>query len=69
MNPKEERITVEIDPEGNPTVTARGVKGEGCKALTAPLEAALGGDVITDVATADMYERPTVTGPVHRLRV
>ena len=37
-----EQITVEIDAEGNPTVSVAGVKGSGCKKLTADLEAALG---------------------------
>ena len=50
-----EKITVTIKPTGDTTVEVSGVKGEGCKALTAALEQALGSPT-SDIATSEMYE-------------
>ena len=50
-----EKIKVTIKPNGNSVVEVSGVKGSGCKALTAALEAALG-TPSSDVPTTDMYE-------------
>jgi len=52
-----EKITVVIKPNGDTTVSVAGVKGEGCRALTAALEAALGTPT-SDTATGEMYEQP-----------
>lgn len=56
MDPQKIIATVEM---GQPVrIEVQGVKGDGCKALTAPLVAALGGDVVRDDPTAGMYEKP-----------
>lgn len=51
-----EKIIVTIKPDGLTTVEVQGVKGEGCKALTAALEAALGTPTAS-VPTGEMYEQ------------
>jgi hypothetical protein len=50
----EPTILVTIDPTGEVTVTVDGVAGPGCRALTRPLERAMG---VTqkDTRTADYY--------------
>lgn len=50
-----EKILVTIRPSGETKIEVSGVKGEGCKSLTASLEKALG-EVQTDVSTPEMYE-------------
>lgn len=52
-----EKIKVTIKPNGDSVVEVSGVKGEGCRALTAALEAALG-NTTSDTATSEMYEQP-----------
>lgn len=47
-----ERIVIEIDEEGNPTIKVEGVAGISCKSLTKGLEKALG-KVTEDKKTAD----------------
>ena len=51
-----EKIKVTIKPNGDSTVEVSGVKGEGCKALTAALEAALGTPTAS-APTGEMYEQ------------
>lgn len=50
-----ETVTVEVDKAGAVTVKVNGVKGGGCKALTADIERALG-KVTSDVPTAEMHQ-------------
>ena len=50
-------IVVECD-NGEVRITVNNVKGESCRDLTAAIEKALGGSVISDEPTAEMYERP-----------
>jgi hypothetical protein len=50
-----ESIFVRIKPNGTSIIDVKGVKGEGCKALTASLEAALG-TPSTSVPTGEAYE-------------
>lgn len=57
----EEMVIVEIDEEGNPKISVKGVKGKGCKALTESLEKRLG-VVATDVPTLEMNETEVTHG-------
>lgn len=50
-----EVITVEIDADGNPVVSVKGVKGKSCKDLTADLEKALG--KVTDSSNTREFEQ------------
>lgn len=53
-------ITVTFDGDtGNPTVEVSGIKGKGCKDLTAALEKALG-KVTSDVHTNEYAQAPEV---------
>ncbi len=52
-----EKIIIEFDKDGMPTVKVEGVKGSGCKALTNDIEAALGKTTKT-VKTREYNERP-----------
>ncbi len=54
---KEERIIIEIDEEGNPTIDVNGVKGKKCLELTKQLEEALG-TVSKRTEKKEMFERP-----------
>jgi hypothetical protein len=58
-----EQVTVEIDADGNPTVKVTGVKGSGCKKLTADLEAALG-KVTDSKNTREFAERPATENQI-----
>lgn len=50
-------ITISIFDDDTPTkIEVKGVKGEGCKALTKPLEQAFG-TVTRDSPTDEMYEK------------
>lgn len=49
-------IIVEASPEGEVTVTVRGVKGKSCKDVTASFEKALG-KTTSSVPTKEMYEK------------
>lgn len=53
---QEETVIVDINEEGVPTISVVGVKGSGCKALTASLENRLG-IVTTDVPTEEMHQK------------
>lgn len=51
-----EEIIVKVDAEARVTVTAGGVKGAGCQALTAALEQAIG-KVTHNVRTGDYFAK------------
>jgi hypothetical protein len=51
------KIIMEIDEQGDPTVTVEGVKGASCNDLTKSLEAALGGTVVEKRKTKEAYEK------------
>lgn len=51
-----QEITVDIAPNGNPTVSVKGVKGSACKALTAEFEKGLGKKV-SSKETKEFYEQ------------
>lgn len=55
------QVTV-LCKNGEAEISVSGVKGPACKELTAGLEAALGGTVISDRATPEMDERPVYEG-------
>jgi hypothetical protein len=50
-----ETVTVEIDADGNPVVSVKGVAGKSCKDLTAELEKALG--KVTDSSNTREFEQ------------
>jgi hypothetical protein len=52
-------VLIEISPQGDTTVSVKGVKGAGCKALTESIEKSLG-TVTKDTPTAEMRERADV---------
>lgn len=54
-----EKIIVDFDENGNPTVSVEGVKGRSCKDLTAALEKALG-KVTSDKTTAEYTQQPSL---------
>lgn len=49
-------VIIDIDAQGNTKVESRGVKGAGCKALTAAIEAALG-KTVTDQTTTEFFQK------------
>ena len=51
-----ETIQIVFDGKGGSEITVSGVKGTGCKDLTASLEEALG-TVVSDEETPEMHER------------
>lgn len=51
-----QQVIVNIDADGNVTVAAQGVKGQGCQALTKAIEQALG-TTTGDQKTADFYQQ------------
>lgn len=52
------KVTASIDRDGKITIEVDGVHGEGCEALTAALEAALG-DVETRKIKPEHFVKPT----------
>jgi Protein of unknown function (DUF2997) len=50
-----QEIEVEIGPDGTTRVRVHGVPGPGCLDVTAALEAALGGEVVSRELTADNW--------------
>lgn len=48
-----QEIEVVVDPDGTVRVEVRGVNGPACLEVTADLEAALGGQVVTREMTSD----------------
>lgn len=50
------QVTV-LCKDGTAEIEVNGVKGEGCRDLTLGLDQALGGSVLSDVATEEMNER------------
>ena len=55
-----EKIRVRIKKDGTTEVSAEGVKGSNCKALTRPIEEALG-KVTSDEETAEMHQEAEAT--------
>jgi len=55
-----EKIRVRIKKDGTTQVSAEGVKGSSCKALTEPIEKALG-KVVSDEETEEMYQEADAT--------
>lgn len=51
----EERLVITVKPGGGTQIEVKGVKGNGCKALTKDFEEALG-KVTSDKPTAEMRE-------------
>jgi hypothetical protein len=51
-------ITIEIDAQGNPTITTSGFAGRACRDATRDLERALG-QVQTDRDTPEMHQTTT----------
>ncbi len=58
-----QEIEVAIDPDGNVSISVKGLKGDGCLALTRDFEAALGGEITSRERTAEAYE--TAQSDVH----
>lgn len=54
-------ITVTITPEGKVEIHVQGVPGESCLDLTAPLEARLGGEILSRERTAEADRLPEAT--------
>lgn len=53
-----QELDVYIDLDGTVRVEVHGVKGPGCLGITAPLEEALGGEVLSRETTAEHDEAP-----------
>ena len=51
-----QEIEVVINPNGQVNIHLTGVKGEGCLAITQPLEEALGNKILKRDKTAEFYE-------------
>ena len=51
-------ITIDISPEGQPTITTAGFAGRSCRDATRDLERALG-QVANDQPTAEMHQTTT----------
>jgi hypothetical protein len=51
-----QEVTVLIDPFGKVRLEVRGVKGEGCRAITEGIEERLGGEVLERVRTPEADE-------------
>jgi hypothetical protein len=50
-----QEVIMDFDEQDQPVITVKGVKGAGCKALTAGLEEDLG-EVVSDTPTREMRE-------------
>lgn len=53
----QKRMRVKLDELGNVVVETSGFQGSGCQEATRGLEAALGGPVLADEPTAEMYDQ------------
>jgi hypothetical protein len=51
-----QEIEILLEPNGQVRIQVRGVKGPSCLELTADLETALGGQVVSRQMTAEAYE-------------
>ncbi len=49
------QVIINIDAEGNTTVSVKGAKGKSCKSLTAKIEAALG-QTVKDDKTPEFFQ-------------
>jgi hypothetical protein len=63
-----QEIEVTIGPDGATRIEVRGVAGRGCLDLTAALEEALGGEVVSRELTADAYAVADEQVPDHLRR-
>jgi hypothetical protein len=54
----EEIVRIRVSPEGNATISVKGVKGRSCKELTKTFEEGLG-KVVSSENTSEMYEKET----------
>jgi hypothetical protein len=54
-----EKVIIDIGKDGGTTVSVDGVKGEQCSTMSSGIIRALGGNVISDTPTDEMYEHPT----------
>ena len=54
-----QEIIVTIEPNGSTKLEVKGIKGQGCKALTKEFEEQLGRKV-SDVPTTELYEHERV---------
>lgn len=50
-------ILMDFDVDGNAVISVKEVKGKACKALTKPLEEALGGQILSSEPTKEMEEK------------
>ncbi|MBP7867268.1 MAG: DUF2997 domain-containing protein [Acidobacteria bacterium] len=57
-----QELDVYINPDGTVRIEVRGAKGQGCLGITAPLEEALGGEVVHRELTAEYDEAPEYDG-------
>lgn len=53
-----QEVIMDFNEEGDAVIAVKGVKGHGCKALTADLEAALG-ETVKDEPTREMRQTET----------
>jgi hypothetical protein len=60
MSNNKGEVEIVIAPDGSTTLSVKGVKGAGCKALTEGIERALG-SVIEDRETEEYREKPQQT--------
>jgi hypothetical protein len=58
-------VIITVDERAESTVEVRGVKGKACLALTADLEAALGGKVLERTETKEMHEQAHAVAQEH----
>jgi hypothetical protein len=58
-------VIITVDEKAVSTVEVKGVKGKGCLAITAELEAALGGKVLERTETKEMHEQSSAVVQEH----